>query len=149
VPSGRKLAAKETGAGGIGGATSVGAEAMGPGTGGRLGFGAVGPGVAGFGSVDAEVKVGVTAVVGGVDGGGSRLSGGGATAAMVGGSKGEEHDGQSRSWGFEHGEEALLVGRLKSWIRGSGQFPNNRPLSLWVVMNTELRPKKQRNRDYL
>jgi hypothetical protein len=85
LPSGRKLAAKETGAGGIGGVTSAGAEATGPGAGGRLGFGAAGPGVAGFGGVDAEVEVDVTAVVGGVDGGGSRLSGRGATAAIVGG----------------------------------------------------------------
>jgi hypothetical protein len=88
---------KETGAGGIGGATTGGAEATGLGARGGLGlgFGAAGTGVPVFGGVEVKVAVGVAAVVRGVDGRGSRLSGAGATAAMMGGSKGEEPP----SWG--------------------------------------------------
>jgi len=89
------VAAKETGAGGIGGATAAGGVEAGAGTGagGRLGFGlgVAGPGVAGFGGVEVAAGGGVSAAAaGGVAGGGSRLSGGGATAAMVVGRGGEE-----------------------------------------------------------
>jgi len=80
APSGRKLAAKETGAGGIGGAMAAGGVDTGAGCGLGFGLGAAGPGVPGFGGVTAAGAEEVE-----VDGGGCMLSGGGATAAMVGG----------------------------------------------------------------
>jgi hypothetical protein len=66
------------------------------------------------------VAVGVAAVVRGVDGRGSRLSGAGATAAMMGGSKGEEPPSWGW-WGFEHDEEACgAIEKLEiDWVGGS------------------------------
>jgi hypothetical protein len=95
TPIGRKEEVKDTGAGGIGG-TMTGGPGRGVGLGlGIIGLGVGGLGVGGLGGVDVAVAGGGVAVLGGVDGGGSRLSGGGATAAMVG-----ERSSRGGGWGL-------------------------------------------------